>query len=69
MGAPESHSSLSKKKKRKQSLLLHDLACAINACEKAGLNLKLKHGIVFTNIGFVLPVKDRWQVRLLKKLN
>jgi len=39
----------------------------LNACEKAGLDPKLKHGIVFTNQGYVLPVKDRWVARKLKK--
>jgi hypothetical protein len=54
-------------RKRKQRLLLHDLACALQACEKAGLNPKLKHGIVFTDLGYVLPIKDRWVARSLKK--
>jgi len=57
---------MSKRKKRKQALLLHDLACAMQACERAGLDPKFHHGIIVTSIGFILPVKDRWQVRLLR---
>jgi hypothetical protein len=69
MGSPPGTSSVTrKKKKRKQALLLHDLACAINACEKAGLDVKLKCGIVWTDVGFVLPVKDRWVSRTLRQL-
>jgi hypothetical protein len=56
------------KRKRKNRLLLHDLACALNACEKAGMNVKLRHGIVWTDAGYVLPVKDRWVSRTLKQL-
>lgn len=56
------------KRKKKNALLLHDLACALNACEKAGLNVKLRHGIVFSDAGYVLPVKDRWVSRTLKQL-
>lgn len=55
---------MSKKRKR---LLLHDLAAALNACERAGLNPKLKHGIVFSDAGYVLPLKDRWVSRSLKR--
>jgi len=48
------------------ALLLGDLARALNACDRAGLDVKLKHGIVFTDAGFVLAIKDRWAARLLK---
>lgn len=48
--------------------LLRDLAKALDSCEKAGVNVKLRHGIVFTDIGYVLPVKDRWVARTLKQL-
>lgn len=60
---------MSRKKKRKHALLLHDLACALNACDKAGLNIKLRHGIVFSDAGYVLPVRDRWVSRTLKQLS
>lgn len=52
--------------KKRKRLLLHDLAVALNACEKAGIRPKLKHGIVFTDAGYVMPVGDRWVSRKLK---
>jgi hypothetical protein len=55
---------VSRKRKR---LLLHDLAVALNACEKAGIHPKLKHGIVFTDAGYVMVVKDRWVSRRLHR--
>jgi hypothetical protein len=64
VGAPEGDAPLSKKRKQ---LLLRDLAVALNACEKAGIRPKLKHGIVFTDAGYVMPVKDKWVSRSLKR--
>ena len=58
------------KRKKKHALLLHDLACALNACYRAGLDPKLGHGSVFTAAGFVLPVggkKGKWAVRVPKR--
>jgi hypothetical protein len=63
-------SGMGKKRRRKNALLLHDLACALNACERAGLNPKLGHGTVFTDAGFVLPLEERkgkWAVRIPRK--
>jgi hypothetical protein len=56
------------KGRKKHALLLHDLACALNACEKAHMNVKLRHGIIFSDAGYVLPVKDRWVARTLRQL-
>jgi hypothetical protein len=43
--------------------LLNNLSQILNACDKAGINLKLtKHGVI-TDIGYVLPIKDGWVVR------
>jgi len=43
------------------------LAKALNEAEKAGIHPKLKHGIIFTDAGYVLPVKDdKWAARPLK---
>ncbi len=43
------------------------LARTLNECEKAGIRPRLKHGIVFTDAGYVLPVKDgKWAARPLK---
>jgi hypothetical protein len=54
-------------RKRDPALLLANLARSLNACDRAGLDVKLKHGIVITDAGYVLPVKDKWAARLLKK--
>ena len=49
-------------------ILLLTLAHLLNKCEKAGIRPKLKHGIVFTDAGYVLPAKDgKWAARPLKK--
>lgn len=46
--------------------LLACLADALNACEDAGITVKLKHGAVITRFGYVLPVGDaRWGARTL----
>ena len=60
-----------KARKRKRqpdpAALLDSLASALNRCERAGLNVKLRHGVVFTDAGFVLPVRDKWAARMLRK--
>ena len=58
---------MARKRKPDPASLLRDLARALNACDRAGLNVKLKHGIVFTDAGYVLAIKDKWAARLLKK--
>ena len=53
-------------RKRKHARLLKALAAALNACDKAGLDVKLRHGIVMTGRGYVLQVKNgRWAARTL----
>lgn len=53
-------------RKRKPARLLGNLAAALNACDKAGLDVKLRHGIVMTGRGYVLQVKNgRWAARTL----
>ena len=48
-------------------ILLHVLARMLNECEKNGIHPKLKNGIIYTDVGFVLPVKDgKWAARPLK---
>ena len=47
--------------------LLAALATALQRCEKAGLRPKLRHGIVCTDAGYVLVIRDRWVARLLRK--
>jgi hypothetical protein len=60
---------VSRKKKRRHALLLHDLACALNAAERAGLNPRLKHGVIYTEAGYVVPFgrHDAWVPRTLRK--
>jgi hypothetical protein len=49
-------------------VILLVLARALNEAEKAGLNPKLKHGIIYTDAGYVLPARnDKWAARPLKK--
>jgi hypothetical protein len=58
-----------KKRKRKPdpAALLDSLAAALNRCERAGLSPELRHGVVLTHAGYVLPIKDKWAARPLKK--
>lgn len=45
---------------------LGNLAAALNACEAAGITVRLKHGAVYTRYGYVLPLTDgRWAARTL----
>jgi hypothetical protein len=43
--------------------LLGDVAEALTACEAAGVTVKLKHGIVTSREGYVLPVGGQWVAR------
>ena len=44
--------------------LLTAVADALNACEQAGISVKLRHGIVDTCAGYVMPLAgDRWATR------
>jgi len=46
--------------------LLGAVAGALNACEQAGITVRLKHGAVMTRNGYVLPVGDhQWGARTL----
>ena len=66
---------MSRKAKRKRSrkrepdpaALLASLASALDRCDRAGLGVELRHGIVITRAGYVLPVGGRWAVRMLRK--
>jgi hypothetical protein len=49
-------------------ILLHVMARMLTECERAGIHPKLKHGIIYTDVGYVLPVKDdKWAARPLKQ--
>jgi len=44
--------------------LLAAVAAALNACADAGVWVKLRHGVVMTGRGYVLPLSDgRWGAR------
>jgi hypothetical protein len=45
--------------------LLTQLAESLNECQKAGLRIKLKHDVVYTGEGYVLPIKNGWVARTL----
>lgn len=49
--------------------LLSCLADALNACETAGITVKLAHGAVLTPVGYILPVYpdagERFAVRTM----
>ena len=46
--------------------LLAAVAAALNACDAAGYEVKLKHGAVMTRVGYVLPLGDgKWCARTL----
>ena len=43
--------------------LLGAVADALNACQAAGIDVKLKHGAVMTQLGYVLPIGNGWAAR------
>ena len=46
--------------------LLTAAARALNACDAAGYEVRLKHGAVMTRVGYVLPLGDgEWCARTL----
>lgn len=47
------------------SRLLTEAAAALNALEAAGMKVKLRHGAVFTNYGYVLATESEWVARTL----
>ena len=56
-------------KRTRKRQLLRELKKALNACDRAGIHLKLGHGIVFTDMGYIMPIgkKDEWVIRRVKK--
>lgn len=58
----------SKKFRRKQKtaeICLAKVAKALDECTKHNVKIKLRHGIVVSDYGYVLPFKRRWVVRML----
>lgn len=56
-----------RKREPDPAALLSSLASALDRCDRAGLDVKLRHGIVITEAGYVLPVRDGWVTRMLGK--
>lgn len=49
-------------------VILLVLAKALNEAEKAGIRPRMRHGIIWTDAGYVLPKdNDKWAARPLKK--
>ena len=53
-----------RKKQENAKLLLTNLAQVLDACDRAKLEIKLHHGIVFSKYGYVLPFKTGWSPRM-----
>lgn len=58
------------KKFRKQAktaeVCLIKLAKALDECNRNKVQIKLKHGVVCSDYGYVLPFKHHWVVRMLR---
>lgn len=54
-----------RKKQRTAELCLIKVAKALDECHKHNVKIKLKHGVVCSDYGYVLPFKRRWVVRML----
>lgn len=46
--------------------LLENLASVLSDCDAAGFQVQLKHGIVITKAGYVLPAGGNWVARSLE---
>lgn len=51
------------KRKPSPAVLLGRVAAALTACEQAGMAVKLRHGVVMTHHGYVLPTSRGWVAR------
>lgn len=54
-----------RKKNERAEFLLQKLAETLDECHVNKLNIKLRHGIVCSKYGYVLPAKRKWVVRML----
>lgn len=52
-------------RRRRAATLLQGVADALNACQGAGIAVRLRHGSVFTDVGYVLDGRDGWVARTL----
>lgn len=53
------------RRRRRAATLLQAVADALNACQGAGIPVRLRHGSVFTDVGYVLDGGDAWVARTL----
>jgi hypothetical protein len=54
------------KRARDAGALLAAVADALNGCEQAGMVVRLRHGIVMTREGYVLPLGEgKWGARTM----
>ena len=56
---------MGRKKQAAASALLAEVAAALTACEQAGIHVKMRHGAVLTDYGYVLPAETEWVARTL----
>jgi hypothetical protein len=59
------HAKRFRKKTERAEFLLEKLAETLDECYANKLNIKLRHGIVCSKYGYVLPTKRKWVVRML----
>lgn len=45
--------------------LLDTIAHALTQLDQLGVKVKLKHGVVYTDVGYVLPIHEGWVARTL----
>ncbi len=63
MSKPRRKKHAAKRKHETAAILLGQLADALTACDKAGLKVRLHHGVVETRAGYVLMIKKQWAPR------
>lgn len=54
-----------RKKKKTAEICLTNVAKALDECHKHNVKIKLRHGVVCSDYGYVLPFKRRWVVRMM----
>lgn len=54
-----------RKRAKTAEICLLKVAKALDECSKHNVQIKLKHGVVCSDYGYVLPFKRRWVVRML----
>ena len=57
-----------RKKVHTAEICLSKLAEALDNCDKHNVSIKLRHGVVCSEYGYVLPFKRHWVVRMLTDL-